>query len=78
MSNLDPHTGGQGSWLGAVVNGVAVCLLLGAMLMITVRVCWPQVADGSTVANLVAATVWLVSIGVGVWQTLRHRRGSGQ
>lgn len=64
-------------WLAAIARGIVVCILTAALLSVAARFFLPQIVDAEAkqalASTLVAITVWIISVGLGGWQVLRHR-----
>ena len=77
MNELDNDTGAnrQGYRLGSIVSAIVVCLLSGAMMRVGFGLCCPAIAeDRSVLGGLCHIAIWLVSIGLGIWQFRMCRR----
>lgn len=58
----------------ALCRGIAVCLLMVSLLFVAVGFFLPGMYDDSVYSLIIGISIWVVSIGVGAWQVVRHSR----
>ena len=58
-------------WGIAIVRGVVVCILTLALLTVIVKLRVPHITNAFAIPLIVAA--YVISIGLGSWQVLKHR-----
>ena len=58
-------------WFVAIARGVVICIVTAALLTVAVKLCCPHLTD--TLVIVLAAIAWIISIGLGIREILKHR-----
>ena len=76
MNELDngANADRQGDWWWAIGNGVIACILVASMMSVAFNLFLPEIAEGrSILSHLCRIAIWLISIGLGIWQVVKYR-----